>query len=86
MANQLSTTISLGKFYGEYGPVEWAINDGIVFPLTPCCGASAKGMELGLACRACYGDIPDWFGMAFTVADLVSGRAAPHIGEKWNGR
>lgn len=31
--------------------------------LTDCCGASAKGTEWGIACRACYGDVDPSLGM-----------------------
>lgn len=26
---------------------------------TPCCGAGIKGVEWGLACRACWGELDD---------------------------
>lgn len=30
--------------------------------LTDCCGASAKGMEWGIGCRSCYGEIDPALG------------------------
>lgn len=43
------------------------------FALSPCCGASDKGTEVGIVCRACYGDFDpeDRF-----VAEPVSLRVA----------
>lgn len=40
----------------------------IAYPLTPCCGASAKGDAMsstGVCCRACYEELPEWAGMAW---------------------
>jgi len=34
-----------------------AISMGLVYPLTACCGASAKGGEHGIICRKCYSPI-----------------------------
>lgn len=36
--------------------------DGFAFYITPCCDASAKGMEWGISCRGCYQDIDPSFG------------------------
>jgi hypothetical protein len=49
-----------------------AVCDGIAYPLTPCCGASAKGGEYGIICRACYHDIDPALGMATTLPELES--------------
>ena len=43
-----------------------AMADGVVYALTPCCGASAKGSAHGVVCRACYAPIPSVYG-----ADLL---------------
>lgn len=40
------------------------------YPLTECCGASAKGGEFGIVCRACYADIDPMYGMATDVSEL----------------
>jgi hypothetical protein len=45
--------------------------DGIVYILTTCCGASAKGVEYGAACRKCYTPISDLFGMAWTADEFA---------------
>lgn len=41
--------------------MEYAHNvaDGMWWRITPCCGASDKGVEHGVVCRKCYGWIPD---------------------------
>lgn len=36
-----------------------AVSDGIVYTLTPCCGASYKGMDAYVGCRACYANRED---------------------------
>lgn len=38
---------------------EYAHSDGMWWRITPCCGASDTGTESGVACRGCYGEIPD---------------------------
>lgn len=49
---------------------ELRVADGIVYLLTTCCGASAKGGEHGVICRACYAPIDERFGMAWMAADF----------------
>jgi hypothetical protein len=46
-----------------------AANDGMVYFLTPCCGATATGTEDGTACRGCYTLIDDYYGAAVSVSD-----------------
>lgn len=41
------------------------LSDGMIWLMTPCCGASAKGMEWGIGCRACYNEVDDALGMAW---------------------
>lgn len=43
---------------------------GIVYPLTLCCEASAKGMEGGIGCRGCYEYVEDGFGMGWHLDDM----------------
>lgn len=33
------------------------VKDQFQWRITPCCGASDKGMEWGVGCRGCYGEI-----------------------------
>lgn len=40
-------------------------DSSMVYPLTGCCKASAKGLENYVGCRACYQPIPDGMGMAW---------------------
>lgn len=35
------------------------VEEGMWWRITPCCGASDKGVEDGVVCRSCYGWIPD---------------------------
>ena len=48
--------------------VRLANADGMLYLLTACCKASAKGSGDGVVCRACYRPIPDWMGWA-TLTD-----------------
>lgn len=46
--------------------------DGIVYLLTQCCRASAKGssnVASGVVCRACYREISGWSGWAALASD-----------------
>lgn len=52
-------------FYG-LGSVKIARNLGVIYPLTWCCEASAKGAEDGIVCRRCFNPIPDDFGIGWT--------------------
>lgn len=48
------------------------VMDGIVYLLTRCCGASAKGSAnspTGVCCRACYAPLPESAGWAAMVDD-----------------
>lgn len=40
------------------------LRDGVVSPLTPCCGADGTGIETdtGVACRACHDEVEPVFG------------------------
>lgn len=44
---------------------------GVVYPLTACCGASAKGAADGVVCRGCYRSLPDAMGMGWTLAEAA---------------
>ena len=50
----------------------FAACDGIVYFLTDCCKASAKGTERGTCCRSCYRLIDERLGMAWLAADFVT--------------
>jgi len=41
---------------GQYGPFSFR------YYVTECCGADGKGVEHGVACRACYRPLPIEFG------------------------
>jgi len=59
----------------EVGDFTFAVQDKMVYPLTECCEASAKGSEGGIVCRRCYRAIDDLLGMGWTWDDpeLVNG-------------
>ena len=44
-----------------------AVCEGMLFPLTECCAASATGSGSGVACRACYRPVPGYLGWAVMV-------------------
>jgi len=55
---------------GDYENIAYVESYGLVYPLTPCCQASAKGTEYGTACRACYAEIDPVFGICWTTAEF----------------
>jgi hypothetical protein len=65
-----------GTFNGPVGEVRWVTDGNTVYPTTPCCGAIATGSMEGTACRACYTELDDYFGIAFSMAEVKSGKAA----------
>lgn len=77
----------LGRFTieGYYGTYEVPIvrADHGIYPLTPCCEATGKGMdtETGVGCRACYEEIDPIFGACWTpdefTAEQVRGAITP---------
>ena len=52
---------------GRFGQVAIADHFPMVYRLTGCCQASAKGGFEGILCRACYAVIPDEMGDAWMV-------------------
>jgi hypothetical protein len=57
----------LGRYdLGLRSPVTIARHMGIIYPLTSCCEASAKGAEEGIICRSCYRPVSDVFGLGWT--------------------
>lgn len=54
---------------GQYGQVVISDNFPMIYRLTGCCQASAKGGFTGILCRACYAVIPDEMGDAWMVDD-----------------
>ena len=62
---QLPTVRKLGR--DDVGLL--AESDGIVYYLTDCCEASAKGLEDYVGCRACYREIDPALGMAWLVSE-----------------
>ncbi len=38
------------------------VSDGLLMPLTDCCGATAKGLEDYVGCRRCYTEIDSLYG------------------------
>lgn len=49
--------------------VSFAVDGTLIYPLTGCCQASAKGVDGGIACRSCYEDVPFAMGDCANVAD-----------------
>lgn len=50
-------------------PVTLAIVDYGIYPLTPCCQASAKGLEDCIGCRGCYREIDPLYGDVWSLED-----------------
>lgn len=51
--------------YMGHKDVQFAKCDGIIYPLTPCCQASAKGCDGYVGCRKCYQPLDCGFGAAW---------------------
>lgn len=61
---------TIGFFpWGENDNIEFVLSDGLVYPLTPCCGATAKGMDEYIGCRACYEEVDSMLGACWTVEE-----------------
>lgn len=52
----------IGKYDGMV--IAYCVPLDIYYPLTPCCGASAKGLD-GIVCRGCYEYIDASYAMAW---------------------
>ena len=50
------------------GSYYWVVGEsyGMFYPLTECCGASAKGSMGAVVCRACYAEIDPLMGISWT--------------------
>jgi hypothetical protein len=46
-------------------PIVLVIAEWGLYPLTPCCQASAKGSGSAVVCRGCYQEIDTLFGMSW---------------------
>lgn len=57
------------------GVAALAVADGMLYPLTECCGASATGSGSGVACRACYRPVADALGWC-TMLDAPDAEAS----------
>ncbi len=70
MTTNDSTPIVIGEYdFAGYMNIRFVRSYGLVYPLTPCCEASATGTEYGIACRSCYEEIDSAFGMAISVEE-----------------
>ena len=63
----------------EIGTTDWGklvVNNyngrGYAFFLTPCCDASAKGMDGGVGCRSCYEYVDQMYGDGSDVRDKMA--------------
>lgn len=69
MSVTILTTASFGSL---------ALSDGVVYPLTPCCQASAKGSMAGgepaTVCRVCYREIDPLLGDCAVVSSPTFSR------------
>ncbi|MDH6284277.1 hypothetical protein [Prescottella agglutinans] len=42
---------------------------GVIYHLTPCCGASGKGSMDAIVCRSCYHEVDDLYALGWVVHD-----------------
>lgn len=64
--------------------VAWDTDTGLVYLLSPCCGASGKGLSFpapGVGCRACYARLPMVYGMAWDVDEYAESTWCPDCGD-----
>jgi hypothetical protein len=62
------TPIVIGEYdYAGWMNVTFVRSGDQIYPLTPCCQASATGSETGIACRSCYQDIEPDFARTWTL-------------------
>jgi hypothetical protein len=69
-ATKKQEVVEVGKYLmdTEWGEIEVVVarnqyGDSVMYyPLTPCCGATAKGMESYVGCRSCYEEVPSALG------------------------
>jgi hypothetical protein len=54
-------------YKGKHGSI--AKTSYMYYLLTPCCDASATGVEYGTACRGCYQGIDPFYGIAADAKD-----------------
>lgn len=52
-----------------FGDIVWDSETGLVYRLTPCCAASAKGTTKGVVCRGCYKKISNFYCEAGCATD-----------------
>ena len=72
-----TTPIVIGEYdFAGYINITFVRSYGMVYPLTPCCEASATGTQHGIACRSCYGEIDCSFGFAVSVEEWPKYEAA----------
>lgn len=62
------TLVGVFHFAGVDG-VKFVRCHGVIYPLTPCCNASAKGSASGVVCRACYEVLPEGWGAGWTESE-----------------
>lgn len=73
MASIITSTLVTLDVEGFDVTVVADLEVGIVYPLTACCGASAKGSGSGVVCRACYRPVPATLGAGWTLAEAADG-------------
>lgn len=61
--------------FAGFPSVQFAKGYGVIYPLTPCCQASAKGTEGGICCRKCYQLVPYDFGMGWNEVQWADRQA-----------
>lgn len=63
----------VGKYdFDLYREITFVESHGLVYPLTPCCEASATGTDYGTACRSCYEEVSSMFGACWTPEEFAN--------------
>lgn len=60
------TVVGVFPLY-EAPEVTFMRSGDLIYPVTDCCQATAKGTEWGICCRGCYEEVDSAYGSCWTV-------------------
>lgn len=67
--------------FTEYDKAE----NGLFYALTPCCGASGKGLDGYIGCRRCFQEVDEVYGDCFEWLELNDNTKIGRIANEWFG-
>lgn len=60
--SRYGTSVHIAVELATNAGARFLVSDGLLMPLTDCCGATAKGLEDYVGCRKCYEEIDPRYG------------------------